>query len=787
MSPAARPFTPTREDPAALDARTVGRAALLDRLVARIAAAAATGNLNHTLLVGPRGAGKTHALAVALHRARMLPESPALALVAVPEDNVGIVDYTGLLRFVASALGVAAPRPQAVDVGAVEAAIGGHLAGRTLVLAVENLDRLFRKLGRGGQQDLRAWVETARCVLVVASTPLLFDAVKNRSEPWFGSFAVEHLDELTKEEGSALLTLLRPGDAALAGFVATPTGQARLEALHQLTGGSPRLWTILADVVSVELLDELVPAVERLLEELVGYYQQRLWDLGPNEERIVEALATGPASRTATELAVQLGIDQKVVGTTLGNLETGRWVRGAKVVGTDQRSTWYQLREPLLRHHFQYRTGGTGLLALIVEMLRQWYDPSEREHHLTWAGPGTEAERYLGASLADRPSGYDHGYTTQRPEDLLLQARRWINDPGSADGFAAAGLVIERVLNDLGLGAGQRDLAPDLAAVALAATSGPDSEAAGPDRARVGAALDRAAAAATGRVGRVLTWCAASWQIPEDRAGAEARLAALAPALADPDDLLALAVRHELAYLLAERDPKRARQELEVVLEARLRLQGDRHPDALTARSNLAGCTASAGDPAGALAQYREVQADAQAVLGPRHPHTVSIRHEVAYCTGATGDPAGALELFREVLADQEAVLGPRHPYTISTRHYVAYYTGATGDPAGALAQFATLEADMEGATGAPDTLRQFARRMLAHYATVVLRTGRTGGVPAEQREGLVGDLLDAAEGSALALARLPAELRPMVRPADPPEPEPAPGAGRPRRGRQPK
>jgi len=36
---------------------------------------------------------------------------------------------------------------------------------------------------------------------------------------------------------------------------------------------------ILAGCASVELLDELVPAVEELLEKLVAYYQQRLWEL----------------------------------------------------------------------------------------------------------------------------------------------------------------------------------------------------------------------------------------------------------------------------------------------------------------------------------------------------------------------------------------------------------------------------------------------------------------------------------------------------------------------------
>jgi hypothetical protein len=48
---------------------------------------------------------------------------------------------------------------------------------------------------------------------------------------------------------------------------------------------------ILSDCISVELLDELTPAVEGLLEGLVPYYQQLLWDLSANEQRLIRALA----------------------------------------------------------------------------------------------------------------------------------------------------------------------------------------------------------------------------------------------------------------------------------------------------------------------------------------------------------------------------------------------------------------------------------------------------------------------------------------------------------------
>lgn len=62
-------FTPAAVDPAELDTHTVGRSALLSRLTERITGAVRDGSRPHTLLIGPRGSGKTHTLHVVVHRA----------------------------------------------------------------------------------------------------------------------------------------------------------------------------------------------------------------------------------------------------------------------------------------------------------------------------------------------------------------------------------------------------------------------------------------------------------------------------------------------------------------------------------------------------------------------------------------------------------------------------------------------------------------------------------------------------------------------------------------------
>ncbi|MFP5319264.1 MAG: AAA family ATPase [Acidimicrobiia bacterium] len=358
MTARARPFTPSREGAADLAARTVGRDDLLATLERRLLGSASSGNRPHTLLVGPRGAGKTHLIEVVLHRLR---DEPGLVASRVDEDAVGVASYANLLAELCRSLGVEAGR----DPASLEEALVAHLGDRVLVAVVENLARVFDGMGTAGQRDLRSFVETSGAVVLLASTPQVFSGIGSRNQPWFGSFAVEHLEPLTVDEAAELLARLGWPE---------PVPPSRVAALHHLVGGWPRLWTLVAATATPAALEEVVPVVEALVEQFVPSFQQRLWSLPPNEARLVRALGTGPPAATVAELAAASGLTERTAATALGRLADGGWVRGEKRAGADQRRTWYRLREPLLRLHFQYRGGGS--LRETVEYVRAWFDPS---------------------------------------------------------------------------------------------------------------------------------------------------------------------------------------------------------------------------------------------------------------------------------------------------------------------------------------------------------------------------------------------------------------------------
>ena len=227
-------------------------------------------------------------------------------------------------------------------------------AGRMVLIAIENADRIFDAIGEPGQGSFRAWVETSTAVLVFATAPALFPAVSSRTHPWYGSFIIEELPELTDADIADFLAH-HARDRELASYAMTPEGLTRIDDVAQIVGWSPRAWQIVADTVDRTMLQEATPAADAVLEQLTPHYQQLLWQLPAGEQRLVVELARADGARTVTDLAAAVGISNQSASAALGRLTTGGWVHAAKADSGDRRATWYDLGDPLLRNYLHYR------------------------------------------------------------------------------------------------------------------------------------------------------------------------------------------------------------------------------------------------------------------------------------------------------------------------------------------------------------------------------------------------------------------------------------------------
>jgi Flp pilus assembly protein TadD len=387
-------FTPSAQDPKILEAITVQREPLIAGLVD--SALDTQGGVRHHLLVGPRGIGKTHILSLVASRIRAAEDRDDSVVMAwLDEDPWAIRTYDKFLAAVIarvaaetddaelarSAVTLRSSREETSGLTGEEL-LRGALGDRRLVLLVENLDEIFRRIGPDGQARFRAFAEDWRQLLILASTPQLFAGVRRHTSPFYGFFAVTHLDELSLESATELLKLIAKlhGDSALLRFLSTDIATRRLTAIEAMAGGHPRVWLLLAGCISIPAIDELVPLFLEALDDLTPYYQDRLRELGDQQQELVVLLGEAGGALSNRELAERSGVAQNQVATMLRQLSDRGYVRRARLPGGlsagDKRTSFWELREPLMRLCLDVKQARGEPLRMVVEFLRAWYGPS---------------------------------------------------------------------------------------------------------------------------------------------------------------------------------------------------------------------------------------------------------------------------------------------------------------------------------------------------------------------------------------------------------------------------
>ena len=397
-------FTPSRTPAATLEAIFVQRHALADDTVERIRESALTGNKHHILVIGPRGSGKTHFISLVFHRVDTLEDLRdrlRIAWLGEDETTTSFLDlelriYQALQRkypeeFTLEEIETIydlAPEIAEKRLGQV---LLKKLAGRTLLIIVENLDELFSGLEEAGQKGWRAGLQENPFFTILATSQQLFEGVARRESPFFGFFQTTHLKALTLDQAVLLLAKIADlnGDAALVGFLKTPSGRSRVRAIHHLSGGNHRIYIVLSEFISRESLDELVGPFEKMVDELTPYYQARISRLSLQQRKIVEFLCTCRQPVPVKEIARRLFLTHQTAASQLKELRERCYVRSQQ----RGRESLYELTEPLMRISAEVKDNRSEPIRLIIDFLRVWYSREQLERRLETLTPELPTER----------------------------------------------------------------------------------------------------------------------------------------------------------------------------------------------------------------------------------------------------------------------------------------------------------------------------------------------------------------------------------------------------------
>ena len=445
--------TPSQMEPESLEAIFVQREPLAKRLVDKIVASAATASKHHTLLVGPRGIGKTHLVSLVQNRVLEREEIRAkLAVAWLREDAYSVASYVHLLLAMLRELresengfdeDMALDQLYGAEEGLREARAEDMLLSavgeRTLLLITENLEDTFEAIGSEGQEKLRALIQNHPRFTILATTQSLFGRVQLRTSAFYGFFEIHHLNRFSFEEALEMLRRISElkGDAELARLLRSPKGRARVRATDHLAAGSPRIYVILSEFLGAESIDELVEPVLKMIENLTPYYQSRMQLISPQQRALVEYLCEREAAVTVGEISRGVLLTSQTASSQLRKLRDLGYVRWHR----EGRKSYYELQEPLMRIALSAKKQRGKPFRLFVEFLRCWFTESELSARVQagYASATTLDPQYAQAALELlRTAGVD-----PRLEASARDYRRLTESQDYTRALAAAEEVVE--------------------------------------------------------------------------------------------------------------------------------------------------------------------------------------------------------------------------------------------------------------------------------------------------------------------------------------------------------
>ncbi|MCX6579528.1 MAG: HEAT repeat domain-containing protein [Candidatus Aminicenantes bacterium] len=388
-------YRPQRTSPESLEAIFVAREHLLQEILGRLEQWQPKTSRQHFLLVGPRGIGKTHVLSLIDYRISKTPHlDKKWFSLLFPEESYGVTKIADLLL---EALRILVEKTGDNEAAAVYKKVkyednDATVTDLTLdvfrkfhrdrgvgfLFLIENLNRLLER-----QIKAKTEVHLLRKILIeedwlvtVCTSPTYLDAVIKEDEPFFEFFQLRFLAELSQEDQLEMFQKLADYDDNKDFQDYLHKYRSRLQALYHFTGGNPRLTVMLYDLVSHQAITEVQDELDRLLDKITPFYQDRMKDIGEQEGKLIETMALLGEGCTPKELAAEARMEDNIVRTVLGRLEKAGYVRRET---RGQKKTVYIIPERLFRiwHQMNRSREGRGLIRYLLEFFSTWYQTKE--------------------------------------------------------------------------------------------------------------------------------------------------------------------------------------------------------------------------------------------------------------------------------------------------------------------------------------------------------------------------------------------------------------------------
>lgn len=323
----------------------------------------------HTLVIGPRGMGKTllmRRLALLVRSEKELNDSwypivaPEEIYDAGTEGEIWLAILKSLAdqqrrekdeferwneRHEALVMELDEERLRARTLGALTEF--SHERGKRLLVLIENLQMLLgEQFAKDADWDLRKTLLNRPEIMLVLSATTRFEQIEQRAFAAYELFRELELKPLSTDDCRRLWHAVSGQDLT----------DQRIRPMEILTGGNPRLLAILATFAPERPLEELMENLAELIDDHTPFLKSNIDALPPQERRVFVNLAKLWEPTTARRVGERCRLHSNTVSAVLKSLVN----RGVVVErGKEGRGKLYQVAERIYCIYYLMRLAGS--------------------------------------------------------------------------------------------------------------------------------------------------------------------------------------------------------------------------------------------------------------------------------------------------------------------------------------------------------------------------------------------------------------------------------------------
>lgn len=353
--------------------------------------------LQHLIVIGSRGMGKTMLLCAVHHRVHGDAELAAEWLpISFHEEQYGIGDLADFWLEAIRHLETALERPaQAADelldrpgedlAERAEVRFFELLAesGKRGLLLIDNLNDVFAAIqAEESLHKLRALLMEDPRLMLIGTAASYFTEITDVGRPFHDFFRTFTLERLNQEELEAVLRRLAEVNQDSTVPEIIEKSPERVRSLRILTGGNPLLAKLGYRILKEGLDSDVRRDLERLLDECTPFFKHRIETLAKEGRRVFDAIARRWDPVTVEDLTKELRKPSNYISAQIRRLIAEGFVEEA---GGAEKKKRYQVAERFYNIYYlmRYSREGREKLCWLIAFMRVFYT---RRDDRDWSG-----------------------------------------------------------------------------------------------------------------------------------------------------------------------------------------------------------------------------------------------------------------------------------------------------------------------------------------------------------------------------------------------------------------